>query len=604
MAYPVHGRRNQILQVLDLIFRLPNLRSRLAQGARRLFGFLRTMWKVFVTRVRVLNTPGHLDGFPGGHVPKAVEPEAPPTTLASLQPLGSTEMIQIQATGGSSTPSAQPRSTTSLPGRGNASSASLLPHTLSSSRPPSPSQTLNSPHQGQIAPPRRAQTCQTTASATGKNRKKPRFHILPGAPQTMTRESIPVTMKKSKDRISPVETEYFEQPIDGWERCVQPEGALYFYNAKLENSTRLEQCADDLRKREVGSRSKNPKLADDLSGQVNHLVLKLYSDRKREVCFYYFVEHRKRLLYWVDEYYTEDLFAGQPGVCNLSHISINGAFLAPPRLNCALDSATSYSLSWSPFDSTELDRLLNVTNFFEVCHFFEGDSNPISQLDELKRSFPTSMVSPVLDLTQKSRHTSALRGIWVDQTVNYPRWRVFISKLTSEWNGFTVFSTVMLTADVSFLAVPGIDSGTEDSVSAATLLIYLSIITGVGSLVSSLLLAGRNNGKDAAETAGGVSRFLSQMPTSGTAVLGVMFGLPYALLMHSMLFFIVAFLYVVFKTKSPAILAILGAFCATVAVATVWPMWWGGLGDGAWRRTNARYWGSWNTQMQKASSMA
>ena len=52
-------------------------------------------------------------------------------------------------------------------------------------------------------------------------------------------------------------------------------------------------------------------------------------------------------------------------------------------------------------------------------------------------------------------------------------------------------STVMLAVDVSFLAVP--DVGSQ---SVATIAIYMSLLTIVGSLLSSLLLASQKRAQD------------------------------------------------------------------------------------------------------------
>jgi hypothetical protein len=49
-------------------------------------------------------------------------------------------------------------------------------------------------------------------------------------------------------------------------------------------------------------------------------------------------------------------------------------------------------------------------------------------------------------------------------------------------------STVMLAVDVSFLAVPGIDSNSVQSQSASQIIAYLSTLCAMGSLVVSLIL--------------------------------------------------------------------------------------------------------------------
>jgi hypothetical protein len=85
-------------------------------------------------------------------------------------------------------------------------------------------------------------------------------------------------------------------------------------------------------------------------------------------------------------------------------------------------------------------------------------------------------------------YNKAVQKIWVDSTIVQPRWKNFINRLNSEWNGYTIFSTVMLAVDISFLAVPFVQTQM-----AAILVSYMSTLCAMGSLVVSLVLAGQVN---------------------------------------------------------------------------------------------------------------
>ena len=125
-----------------------------------------------------------------------------------------------------------------------------------------------------------------------------------------------------------------------------------------------------------------------------------------------------------------------------------------------------------------------------------------------------SLLFVPLDMTffyAPSAHVKELKSIWVDDTINYARWEAFSSKLSSEWSGITIYvsrspdqlvewmhwqltlelrqSIVMLAVDISFLAVPGIGNVDIGLQSVATIAIYMSLLTVVCSLLSSLLLA-------------------------------------------------------------------------------------------------------------------
>ncbi|KAG8220551.1 hypothetical protein J3R82DRAFT_3272 [Butyriboletus roseoflavus] len=125
-------------------------------------------------------------------------------------------------------------------------------------------------------------------------------------------------------------------------------------------------------------------------------------------------------------------------------------------------------------------------------------------------------------------HIRELNDIWVDKTINYARWVDFSNKLNNEWAGFTVYSTVMLAVDVSFLAMPGINGGTG-SPSVATVALYMSLLSVVGSLLSSLLLARQRRAQDDSTT-GATSFMINMTQWGGFKALGVMYSLPFALL--------------------------------------------------------------------------
>ncbi|KAG2338036.1 hypothetical protein BDR05DRAFT_894263, partial [Suillus weaverae] len=128
-------------------------------------------------------------------------------------------------------------------------------------------------------------------------------------------------------------------------------------------------------------------------------------------------------------------------------------------------------------------------------------------------------------------HSESIHNVWVDNTVVKPRWKKFISQLNTEWNSFTVFSTVMLAVDVSFLAVPGVDDPSIQSKPAATIVIYLSTLCAMGSLVISLVLAGQVS-DSRRSSAGSVANFMTSMSQSllGIESLAFMLSLPFALL--------------------------------------------------------------------------
>ncbi|KAG1798602.1 uncharacterized protein HD556DRAFT_1351770 [Suillus plorans] len=164
--------------------------------------------------------------------------------------------------------------------------------------------------------------------------------------------------------------------------------------------------------------------------------------------------------------------------------------------------------------------------------------------------------------------SKAIHRIWVDETIVQPRWKDFIDRMTTEWNGYTIFSTVMLAVDISFLAVPAIATQT-----VAIALTYLSCLCALGSLVVSLVLAGqvndsrRGSAVDVASFMVGISQSMF-----GLESLALMLSLPFALLIWGMAFFAGALSTLIFRTSSVVVISIASPVWVAVFVLAMWPV--------------------------------
>ncbi|KAF8838705.1 hypothetical protein BDN67DRAFT_1012905 [Paxillus ammoniavirescens] len=167
-------------------------------------------------------------------------------------------------------------------------------------------------------------------------------------------------------------------------------------------------------------------------------------------------------------------------------------------------------------------------------------------------------------------HLKSIRRMWVDEIVVQPRWKNFIVVLNDEWNRFTIFATVILAVDVSFLAVPGVLSA---SPSLATLSVYLSTLCAVGSLLVSVTLSGQinNQSRDSAE---GVANLMTRMTNTMLKrdSLAIVHSLPFALLIWGMIFFSLALSYLIFQSKDLVTFLTIGPGWAVVGVLTLWPV--------------------------------
>ena len=129
-----------------------------------------------------------------------------------------------------------------------------------------------------------------------------------------------------------------------------------------------------------------------------------------------------------------------------------------------------------------------------------------------------------------------MERLWTDEIIIEKVWKRFMTKLLGEWEELILWvcrcaasklefssftrlisqSTVMLTANVGFLAIPGVvistinnnmQSATEFEifVSSAQIASSMSILASVGSIVISLLLVRHNRSKQKVDPASAVS---------------------------------------------------------------------------------------------------
>ncbi|KIK21489.1 hypothetical protein PISMIDRAFT_104009 [Pisolithus microcarpus 441] len=349
---------------------------------------------------------------------------------------------------------------------------------------------------------------------------------------------------------------------------------------------------------------------------------------------YYFVDHRQRLLFWVDDYDLSHIFFSVKGVTARDHMKqavvtqywwVMHIELYPNRrelkandheelrniLTCAIADAATSGTPLAPFD---LDTMTGMLDLVEKLQVSIGKENPyavwvtapsfnLRQLSSGRSRFinfsgqscarldadqciyashhhpsrsGSSFLIRIFDLflfKSASVYLEELRRMWVDQIVHYPRWQKYIAKLTSEWARFTIFSTVLLTADVGVLAVPALGGGggggtpinnTGSSTSggpsppvasqmiAAIASIYISILFSVASILTSIQLTNH-------KSLFGIDR------------LAIMYSLPYAFLVWGIFLFVLAMSFLIFSSTSHAILASLAPFFFILFVFSIWP---------------------------------
>ncbi|KAG1858855.1 hypothetical protein F4604DRAFT_1793640 [Suillus subluteus] len=460
----------------------------------------------------------------------------------------------------------------------------------------------------------------------------------PLAPQLCQRYKGRVLVSDIKAKPIPAKkTDFSETPVDGWESVVHPEGALYFYDATRHVFTDANLRSRKLLKVINHLTHQLLSKARDIIDDSTHLVLELQV--KEDACNYYFVQHDKRLLFWLQDFDEPiRIYEHVKGVKSDTHIKI--ALEAQYWMHCELypnnapihhqiatelkhvllhahsDFLTS-DTSVVPYDLDTLQSMLDLSDHLvEYVKSLTPSSDECVELPahlmcvlaRLMRLFARSkflnfygQVSARLNANQsvyeveQSRQKGTLRlrlanaflwgapaaqykflqNTWIDNILNYPKWSKHISRLNSDWSNVTIFSTVMLAVNVGFLAVPGV-------ISAAAVVIYLSAMCSVSSLVVSMLLAVecRGWGTDSAKGASFMARMIHTQ--SDVEALAIMYSLPYAYLIWAMFCFVTALGISVFHSTNPATLVVVGLCWVAVTTLTLWPAWWGKFNITPW----------------------
>lgn len=448
-------------------------------------------------------------------------------------------------------------------------------------------------------------------------------------PSQIDRYGRNITQKKDFRvfEVSPGPDNFTESStkVANWLQLTHPEGARFFFNPLQRVFTDQNIFENNLALEILAAAEQANQMAAG-SGKVC-ATMELAIEKLSEGDFgYYFVDHDARIVFWPEIVKSRELMIHVRGVIDKSHIRYaleaqywkhctlfpNMRALPGQVVDCLRDiiayahaeSITSQT-SLSPFDLDELSNMLSVVdhvkdniekvNEHSVCivarymdMFFrakfvnfcgqlgarlDADRSLYDSDGKEKSKHILIRILNVALFNSPNIHSESIHNVWVDNTVVKPRWKKFISQLTSEWSSFTVFSTVMLAVDVSFLAVPGVDDPSIQSKPATAIVIYLSTLCAMGSLVISLVLAGQVT-DSRRSSAGSVAKFMTSMSQSflGIESLAFMLSLPFALLIWGMIFFAIGLSILIFYTTDIVALTVVIPIWVVVLLLTTWPV--------------------------------
>ncbi|KAJ7512644.1 hypothetical protein B0H11DRAFT_1946655 [Mycena galericulata] len=422
-------------------------------------------------------------------------------------------------------------------------------------------------------------------------------------------------------------------PPEGWTACLHPEGARYFFHeekrvftdANLYDAGLLEFITnnvciifDFLRVHGV-----------DLDPGVDLVVDEYEYPDMTKGCQYYFVNHKDRSVFWMDRV-DSDMFSTSyqlNGITSASHIrhELEAQYwyhceLFPRSVEItheivnelrdivlhALGDVVTSPVSTVSWKVADLEHMINLIDGFgknvgkgiddkfsgasclvgRLMHVFvrarvynfHGEPGARLNVDQSvygkvrKRTLLISLLSPLL-FYAPDFHLVGLYTIYTDGLIRDRGWSEFITRLNSEWQEFTLYGTVVLNANVAFLSIQSVDQdgNAVPTRSPAQISSYLSILTSIGAVIIGLLLVKQNRNRDAV-TAPEAAIFIFNRThkTLGLETLAVLYSLPYAMLIWSMVSFLAAFSFMCFEDADLITRTLVAIVWAAVAALILW----------------------------------
>jgi len=162
------------------------------------------------------------------------------------------------------------------------------------------------------------------------------------------------------------------------------------------------------------------------------------------------------------------------------------------------------------------------------------------------------------------------KSISGDYLINIPVLEDMLGQLTDEWKEFTLYATVLLNANVAFLAIQSVDSsGVEGHRSDAQRASYFSIVHSIGAIVLGLLLV-RQHSTTLNSTQLIHITLNRRVSVYGLETLALMYSLPYALLMWGMVAFLMAFSFMCFGSQDRVVMVVMSITWLTLCSLLLW----------------------------------
>ncbi|KAK0480597.1 hypothetical protein IW261DRAFT_1473473 [Armillaria novae-zelandiae] len=343
-------------------------------------------------------------------------------------------------------------------------------------------------------------------------------------------------------------------------------------------------------------------------------------------CAYYFASHDDRSIFWLDDFDTTyfDRCNEVRGVTEQSHIGheIEAQYwyhcqLFPTCLEmtediidelrdvliyCLGDAMTSPVAS-CPYGVIDLQPMLTLTDAIRksvrkgekghlgsVCtigrfmyifvqqRFYDFHGQPGARLEreksvygrKFKRTALVALLSPLLFFSPDI-HLASLEKICLDGLISKVSWTSFIEQLSTEWQEFILYSTVLLNANVALLAIQSVDDSSDKAGrSPAQISSYISIIASIGSIILGLLLIRKNRFKVRDSFQEALFLHSRKRNKIGLETIAILYSLPYALLLWAMILFLAAFSLMCFTASDLSVRMLVGSAWLVIGILVIW----------------------------------
>ncbi|KAF8531116.1 hypothetical protein JB92DRAFT_2825266 [Gautieria morchelliformis] len=415
-----------------------------------------------------------------------------------------------------------------------------------------------------------------------------------------------------------------------WQQYIHPEGQIYFVHAR-ESAPCINVITDadayDSKVQNAASHFADKILTraadfwtfDDPAHVELMVDVDVDVDVDDPAAFsYYFIDHKNAVIFWMDEVSTDGI--GIPDVSGTAHLRTHiqtqywlhqeyfpchrevsekderelNATLAQ---NC-IDFMTC-NTSTSLYESPRLESILGITNNLTNFEGIHGQRNWIvarlwksilesravnhfgergarlyrTQIEEEESSSPIFMKFIFFLLFgAPSIHLRSLRKLYPDNVIYTYGWQKYMEALCNEWHNMILWATVLLAANMSFLAIFNSTDQVIQENQAVTCSIVSTLSSTVSIVIGMLLVRPGPLADRQAEAEDGAKYLLKETHDGlGLRPLAIVYSLSYACLMWAMVTYIAAILLFVFKSGLSMISqAVISAIAVSLGATLAW----------------------------------